>query len=87
VLPSPSAERYGFSTTRGFRTAVARNRARRRLREAFKAVYREGGAPRLFIGVAKPAALSLSFEELKMEVDTQLARLDRPDASRKARAR
>ena len=73
TLPGGGRERIGFSTTSGFRRAVDRNRARRRLREAFMQVYRPGRTPRMVAAVAKREALHAEFEDLKASVGAQLA--------------
>ena len=75
VLPGGAEERYGFSTTRGFRTAAARNRARRRLREAFRHLHTPGGSGLAIIGAARPEALEASWEDLRQAVAEQLVGL------------
>lgn len=75
VLFAGEEERVGFSTAKGFRTAVARNRARRRLREAFGQVYTSLGRGCAIIGIATQESLSASFEDLKASVAQQLTAL------------
>jgi ribonuclease P protein component len=74
-MPTTGGERYGFSTSRGFRRAVDRNRARRRLGEAFRSVYRPGPRPVALVGTATPESLTLPYPELKAHVAGQLREL------------
>ena len=64
--------RYGFSTTKGFRGAVQRNLARRRLREAFRNVHVPGDPAVIVAATARPAALTVGFEELRDRIAEQL---------------
>lgn len=78
VVGRVPSERYGFSTTKGFRGAVQRNLARRRLREAFRSVYVPGEVPVAIAVTARPAALTVAFEELRDRVAEQLRELGLP---------
>ncbi len=78
MLPGGDGERFGFGTGRGFRTAVERNRARRRLREAFRQVYRSDGRPRAMTATARRESLDAGFEELKASVRSLLMSLGVP---------
>lgn len=76
VFPAPDGrERYGFTTTKGVRRAVDRNRARRRLREAFRSTYASSGNPVLIAGSARRESLGVEWEELRADVGAQLRRL------------
>lgn len=75
VAGSASCGRYGFSTTKGFRGAVQRNLARRRLREAFRGVYVPGDPPVVLAATARPAVLTVGFEGLRDRVAEQLREL------------
>jgi ribonuclease P protein component len=67
------ARRAGFAVSRQIRGAVERNRARRRLREAYRAA-REAAPPRAaLIVIARPSALSGRFEALVGELRGALA--------------
>jgi len=74
--------RVGVTTSRQIRGAVARNRARRRLREAVRlTLLREGSiAPEPGISfdvvlIARPPALTAPFSEIEIEVGRFGARL------------
>jgi ribonuclease P protein component len=67
------ARRAGFAVSRQIRGAVDRNRARRRLREVYRAV-REAAPPRAaVIVIARPGVLSGRFEMLIAELRGALA--------------
>ncbi len=74
VAPS-DRERFGFSTTKGFGNAVCRNKARRRLREAFRCVYGVQAQPLAVTGTAHPESLDLDFAALCEAVRAQLEEL------------
>lgn len=78
VAPGTDHDRFAFSTTKGFGGAVERNRARRRLREAFRSVYGAAGAPVSVLGVAKPSSRDVEYRELRAHVAEQLAVLGLP---------
>ena len=76
VRESESVEpsRIGVTTVKGFRGAVARNRARRRLREVVRAI-EESVRPGLdIVLVAGREANTLSFQELTHRVSDALRR-------------
>jgi len=83
AVPSDGPEtRVGVTVSRQLKGAVDRNRARRRLREAARAHLFEGdsGAQRLGIRydvvlIARPAALTLRFADLKEETEQAALRL------------
>jgi len=63
----------GFAVSRQVRGAVSRNRARRRLREAYRR--HRGAMPRAvnMVFVARPAALSRAFSELMGDMQRAIA--------------
>ena len=74
--------RVGVAVSRAVKGSVARNRARRRLREVFRSELlaadsplREGGIRYDVVLIARPAALEVSFAELKAEVNLAALRL------------
>jgi ribonuclease P protein component len=69
--------RAGFAVSRQIRGAVNRNRARRRLREAYRAA-REAAPDRAeVIVIARPGALTGPFLTLVAELRTALAAIPR----------
>ena len=90
ALAAPSAgpqTRIGVTVSRQLKGAVDRNRARRRLREAARATLfdRDSGAVRRGIRydvvlIARPAALTLRFADLKEETEQAALRLTERDA-------
>jgi len=78
ALRSEEACALGFSNTKGFRRAVDRNRARRRVRAAFLEVYQppvERKSTWWVTVAAKPEALHATFDELKQSLRGQLTAL------------
>ncbi len=72
-LPSPGRRQAAFAASRRLGDSVWRNRARRRLREAYRR--QKGAVPATGIRlclVARPRALDLPFEELNREVSEAL---------------
>jgi ribonuclease P protein component len=86
--PRPSAEAtgaaddvigLGFTASRRVGKAVARNRARRRLVEAARAVLPGPARPGYnYVIVARPAVLTCPFERLLYDLGTAFARLGPP---------
>jgi ribonuclease P protein component len=75
VLWREAAEptRTGFAVSRQLKNAVQRNRARRRLREAYRAS-REAAPPQVaLVVVGRPAALSEPFAALTAQLRSALA--------------
>lgn len=85
ATPGRSARtRVGVSTSRQIRGAVARNRARRRLREAVRLHLLPDGSKAPASGItfdvvliARPSALTAAFSEIEAEVGEFGARLAR----------
>jgi ribonuclease P protein component len=80
---APNEIGIGFTASRRVGNAVARNRARRRLRAAVRAIL-PGGA-RLgydYVLVARPAILTCSFNVVLNDLATAFARVVRPRPSR-----
>jgi ribonuclease P protein component len=67
-LPAPGERKAGFTVSRQIRGAVRRNRARRRVREAYR-TSREAlpGGVRLVV-VARPRAVTAPYHEVLAEV-------------------
>lgn len=63
--PSAGPGKVGFAVGRRLGQAVVRNRARRRLREAYRQERREGAAGFDVVFVGRSALLKRSFEELR----------------------
>ncbi len=83
AVPSESPEsRIGVTVSKGVKGSVDRNRARRRLREVARASLlgpdsplRRGGIRYDVILIARPAALEVSFADLKAEAGEAALRL------------
>ena len=70
---SGGARRVGFAVSRQVRRAVAKNRVRRRLREAYRAT-REAAPPRAtLVVIGKPTALTEPFETIARQLRGALA--------------
>lgn len=65
--------RVGFAVSRQLRNAVQRNRARRRLREAFRSARAAAPTRAALVIIGRPAALTLSFEALQGQMRQALA--------------
>jgi ribonuclease P protein component len=80
----------GFTASRRVGKAVARNRARRRLRAAARALLPGAARPGYdYVIVARPAILTCPFEALLTDLANAFARISRkraPDATRGAGA-
>lgn len=57
--------RVGFAVSRQLRNAVQRNRARRRLREAFRSTRAAAPARAALVVIGRPASLTAPFEALQ----------------------
>jgi ribonuclease P protein component len=78
------AGRVGVTVSRAIRSSVDRNRARRRLREVSRVELLGADSPLREVGIrydvvliARPAALEVSFAELKAEASLAALRLAR----------
>jgi ribonuclease P protein component len=77
-----SDSRIGVTVSRAIKTSVERNRARRRLREVARGTLLAIGSPLHQVGIrydvvliARPAALEVSFADLKAEASLAALRL------------
>jgi ribonuclease P protein component len=85
AIPSDREEsRVGVSVSRQVKGAVARNRARRRLRELVRVSWFAVGSPFTGVGIrydvvliARPAALEVAFAELVAEAEQAVLRLSK----------
>ncbi len=82
-----AAGRVGVTVSRAIKSAVDRNRARRRLREVSRLELLGADSPLRDVGIrydvvliARPAALELSFAELKAEASLAALRLAKLNA-------
>jgi len=83
AVPSSASEcRVGVTVSRAIKTSVERNRARRRLREVARAAVLGMDSPLRRVGIrydvvliARPAALEVSFADLKAEASLAALRL------------
>jgi ribonuclease P protein component len=73
--------RAGFAVSRQVRGAVARNRARRRLREAYRMTRESAPATTALIVIGRPAALKVAFPVLKADLREALEAIPRPRLS------
>ncbi len=72
----PPAPRIGFTASRKVGIAVARNRARRRLKAAVEAVLPRAGQPGFdYVVVARTETLIRPFADLIADLETALARV------------
>ena len=70
--------RVGFAVSRQLRNAVQRNRARRRLREAFRSARPAAPTRGALVIIGRPAALTASFESLLGQMRHALAAVPGP---------
>lgn len=76
---TPDVPRFGFTATKKLGGAVVRNRAKRRLREAVRAVAGQHAKPgHDYVLIARDSALQCSHEALLRDLQTALARIHRP---------
>jgi ribonuclease P protein component len=74
--------RAGFAVTRQIKGAVHRNRARRRLREAYRAERDHAPASAALVLIAKRRAIDATFEGLRADVREALASIPGTRSSR-----
>jgi len=72
--------RAGFAVSRQIRGAVQRNRARRRLREAYRAMRSAAPTHAALVIIGRPAALRQPFSALTGEMRGALAAIPGPRA-------
>jgi ribonuclease P protein component len=72
------ARRVGFAVGRQVRGSVRRNRARRRLREAYRAARAAAPSTGALVAIARARALEESFGKLVAEMRTALASVPGP---------
>jgi ribonuclease P protein component len=77
---SVDARRVGFAVSRQVRSAVERNRVRRRLREAYRATREAAPARGALVVIGKLSALSEPFKTLTSEMRGALAAIPRARA-------
>jgi ribonuclease P protein component len=65
--------RVGFAVSRQLRNAVQRNRARRRLREAYRATRAVAPARAALVIIGRPASLTVPFEALQGQMRQALS--------------
>ena len=71
--------RMGFTATKRLGNAVIRNRAKRRLREAARALLPDFGSPGYdYVFIARPGVITLPFEVVLDDVKRALIRLSNP---------
>jgi len=74
--PVPPAPRIGFTASRKVGIAVARNRARRRLKAATAAVLPRDGRPGFdYVVIARTETLTRNFADLVADLETALKRM------------
>jgi ribonuclease P protein component len=72
----PPAPRIGFTASRKVGIAVARNRARRRLKAAVEAILPKNGQPGFdYVVIARTETLTRPFADLVADLETALARV------------
>jgi ribonuclease P protein component len=77
--------RFGFTVTKRLGSAVVRNRARRRLKEAVRLVAPEYAQPGFdYVLIGRPEALSQAFGEILEELQTALEQILRQREQRVA---
>jgi ribonuclease P protein component len=85
AVPSDNEEnRVGVTVSRAVKTSVERNRARRRVRELARVILLGPDSPLASLGIrydvvliARPAALEVSFADLKDEANQAALRLSK----------
>jgi ribonuclease P protein component len=75
---SDTARRVGFAVSRQVRNAVKRNRARRRLREAWRRTRDAAPEQIAIVIIGRPAALTMDFNDLVAELHGALGGIPGP---------
>lgn len=70
--PDKNAVRYGLTATKKLGGAVVRNRARRRLRALAQSVLLEKALPGDYVLIAREAALTRPFVQIKADLEKAL---------------
>lgn len=84
----PAPVRVGFTASRRVGNAVARNRAKRRLRAAVRTVVPELGKPGWdYVLIARPATVARGYEDLLQDLRSALKRLPTRTRNRTQAAR
>jgi ribonuclease P protein component len=79
----PPAPRIGFTASRKVGIAVARNRARRRLKAAAEAVLPKRGEPGFdYVAIARSETLTRRFADLVADLETALGRVHKTRQSK-----
>lgn len=79
--PADAPTRVGFAVSRQIRTAVRRNRVRRRLREAYRTARAAAPAATALVILGRPAAAAAPFASLTEELRSALAAIPGARAS------
>ncbi|MEQ8655088.1 MAG: ribonuclease P protein component [Kiloniellales bacterium] len=80
----PTAARLGLTASKKVGNAVARNRARRRLRALANEVLPEHGRAELdYVLIGRPATISRAYGDLRADLLAALQRVNRPKQSAK----
>ena len=80
---SPQGPRFGFTVTKAMGGAVIRNRIRRRLKAAVAATAADRARPgHDYVVIARAAAGSRPFEDLKKDLEQAFQRVHHPSARR-----
>lgn len=80
TLADPAPAKVGFTSSRSVGGAVARNRAKRRLRAATAPIARTLRPGTLLVLQATPATGSIAWQKLESDVRTATARVGALDA-------
>lgn len=79
-------DRLGLAVSRRVGGAVARNRARRLLRESFRALARAAGPKADLVVIGKPALVGTPFAEVARELAARVRRFEQLAARSRPRA-
>ena len=80
--------RFGFTVTKKLGNAVMRNRVKRRLREAVRTISPQDLRSDFdYVVIARDAALTLAFLDLKFEIARAIAAVSKPSAKATAKNR